>query len=79
LIAEVTFFNAARFGIYVYRVIRAFLVALIAADAAFTVKKDDAVQSLVQGAFFAVFDAGCIIAMVADAGQKELADMRIAS
>lgn len=48
-------------------------------DTPVSVNKDDPGLIFIKGAFLAAFNAGGIITMVANAGQEELADMRIAA
>jgi hypothetical protein len=51
----------------------------VTADTPVSVEKDDTILIFIKGAFFAAFNAGGIITMVAHTGQEELADMRIAA
>jgi hypothetical protein len=48
-------------------------------DTSVSVKEYDPVLILMKGALFAAFNAGGIITMIANPGQEEFADMRIAA
>jgi hypothetical protein len=77
--AEVTFLGLSGMRVYIYGVIGAFFVAHPAFGTFVPVQQDNTVPVLIQGVLFACFHAGGIVAMIAEARQKGLFDMREAA
>jgi len=79
LITEIAFFRCAAVLVYLYRVIGALVIAHLTTGAFAVVQQDNAVLISVEGLLFACLYAWSSGAVITQAGEKKLANVRIAA